>query len=170
MKGILKIGILLMTLTLCSVTDAIAQKFGHLNSGQLLSMMPESKTAESELQAFRKQQEKILENKVAAFQAKIADLQKRIPDLPPAAARAEQEKLAAEEQELYAARSKGEQELVKKREELLKPIYEKADVAVQAVGKENGFTFIFDSGSFNIVLFAEDATDVLPLVKAKLGL
>jgi len=53
---------------------------------------------------------------------------------------------------------------------LLKPIYEKADIAVQAVGKENGFSMIFDSGAFNVVLFAEDATDVTPLVKAKLGL
>ena len=170
MKGIFKIGVLMLTLVLFNTTEGLAQKFGHLNSGLVLSMLPESKAAESELQAYRLQQEKILQNKVAAFQAKIADLQKRFQDLPPVQAKAEQEKLAAEEQELYAARAKGEEDVVKKREALLKPIYEKADIAVQAVGKENGFTMIFDSGAFNVVLFAEDATDVLPLVKAKLGL
>ncbi len=170
MKGIFKIGILMLSLALFSTTEVLAQKFGHLNSGLMLSMMPESKGAEAELQAYRQQQEKILQDKVVAFQAKIADLQKRFQELPPVQAKAEQEKLAAEEQELYAARAKGEEEVVKKREALLKPIYEKADIAVQAVGKENGFTMIFDSGAFNVVLFAEDATDVLPLVKAKLGL
>ncbi len=170
MKGILKIGMLMLSLALFSTTEGLAQKFGHLNSGLLLSMMPESKAAESELQTYRQQQEKILQDKVTAFQAKIADLQKRFQTLAPAVAKAEQEKLAAEEQELYAARAKGEEDVVKKREALLKPIYEKADVAVQAVGKENGFTMIFDSGAFNVVLFAEDATDILPLVKAKMGL
>jgi len=170
MKGILKIGMLMMTLVLFTATEGLSQKFGHLNSGLLLSMMPESKTAETELQTFREQQEKLLQDRVTAFQAKIADLQKRFPDLPPVQAKAEQEKLAAEEQELYAARTKGEEAVSKKREELLKPIYAKADVAVQAVGKENGYTMVFDSGAFNIVLFAEDATDILPLVKAKLGL
>jgi len=170
MKGILKIGILMFSLLLLSTTDGIAQKFGHLNSGLLLSMMPESKAAETELQTYREQQEKILQDKVTAFQAKIADLQKRFQTLTPAQSKAEQEKLAAEEQELYAARAKGEEDVVKKREALLKPIYEKADIAVQAVGKENGFTMIFDSGAFNVVLFAEDATDILPMVKAKLNL
>jgi len=170
MKGILKVGMLIFSLVLFSTTQGLAQKFGHLNSGMILSLMPESKAAEAELQAYRQQQEKILQDKVAAFQAKIADLQKRFQDLPPVQAKAEQEKLAAEEQTLYAARAKGEEEVVKKREALLKPIYEKADIAVQAVGKENGFSMIFDSGAFNVVLFAEDATDVTPLVKAKLGL
>jgi len=95
MKGIFKIGVLMLTLVLFNTTEGLAQKFGHLNSGLVLSMLPESKAAESELQAYRLQQEKILQNKVAAFQAKIADLQKRFQDLPPVQAKAEQEKLAA---------------------------------------------------------------------------
>ena len=54
--------------------------------------------------------------------------------------------------------------------QLLKPIFEKADAAIKAIGKEGGFQMIFDSSTFNVLLFAEDSADIMPLVKAKLGL
>jgi len=47
MKGIFKIGVLMLTLVLFNTTEGLAQKFGHLNSGLVLSMLPESKAAES---------------------------------------------------------------------------------------------------------------------------
>ncbi len=56
------------------------------------------------------------------------------------------------------------------RDELLHPIYEKATNAIKEVGKENGFTYIFDLNSGGVVYVAETSEDVLPLVKKKLGL
>ena len=62
------------------------------------------------------------------------------------------------------------QQLVQaKREELLKPILDKVDVAIKAVGKEGGYLYIFDT-STGATLYALESEDVLPKVKAKLGL
>ena len=61
-------------------------------------------------------------------------------------------------------------EMGKAQEALLKPIMEKANKAIQEVGKENGFTYIFDLSNGSVLFFAEDAIDVLPLVKKKLGI
>ena len=55
----------------------------------------------------------------------------------------------------------------KQQEQLMAPIQQKIQTAIQAVGTENGFTFIFP----DVVPVYTGATvvDVTPMVKAKLG-
>ena len=54
---------------------------------------------------------------------------------------------------------------------LFTPITEKADKAIKAAGKENGFIYVFDLSQNQIVYFDETkSTDLMPLAKAKLGL
>ena len=48
------------------------------------------------------------------------------------------------------------------------PILEKARLAIEAVGKKNGFTYVFDA-SMGILLF-ENGENIMPLVKTELGL
>ena len=42
--------------------------------------------------------------------------------------------------------------------------------AIKEVGKENGFTYVFDLSAGGILYFADNTEDILPLVKKKLGL
>jgi outer membrane protein len=60
-------------------------------------------------------------------------------------------------------------QLEQKRQELLKPILEKIDIAIKAIGKENGYAMIFDI-SAGSMLYAMESQDITGLVKAKLGL
>ena len=62
------------------------------------------------------------------------------------------------------------QKVAKKREDLLRPILDKVDAAVKAVGKENGYGMIFDTSLFNFILSADESEDVMPMVKKKLGI
>ncbi len=69
MKVLLKSGILLAAFIL--ITDAVqAQKFGYVNSGLLVSEMPEMKALQSELQALQTQLKKKGEAEVAKFKKK----------------------------------------------------------------------------------------------------
>ncbi|NLA49455.1 MAG: OmpH family outer membrane protein, partial [Bacteroidales bacterium] len=55
--------------------------------------------------------------------------------------------------------------------ELFQPIYTRVDKVISDVGKENGFLYIFDVAKGFLLYFDESkSTDVLALVKAKLGL
>jgi outer membrane protein len=73
------------------------------------------------------------------------------------------------EQRMQQSQVSGQQQVAAKRESLFKPILDKAETAVKAVGKENGYDYIFDAstGSF---IYAKDSHNILPLVKAKLGI
>ena len=71
-------------------------------------------------------------------------------------------------------RGNAQQSLQTKQQQLLEPIYAKINTALQEVGKENAFTYIFnmDSGpSTNpFILFAStDEQNVTNLVLKKLG-
>jgi outer membrane protein len=61
------------------------------------------------------------------------------------------------------------QDLQQKEVELTSPIIEKARNAVEAVAKENGYSYIFNSTE-GLLLYAQPSDDVMDMVKAKLGI
>jgi outer membrane protein len=64
-----------------------------------------------------------------------------------------------------------QQELQRKQMDLMLPISEKAQAAVEKVAAANGFTYILDaSASKAVVIYLDGGEDILPLVKAELGI
>ena len=51
----------------------------------------------------------------------------------------------------------------------MSPIIEKARKAIQQVAEEGNYVYIFDAKDGNII-HADESQNILPLVKAKLGL
>jgi hypothetical protein len=45
-----------------------------------------------------------------------------------------------------------------------------AELAIKAVGKSNGFTYVVDTSTEIFVYLSDETTDILPLVKAHLNL
>ncbi|MBI1228170.1 MAG: hypothetical protein GC192_23250 [Bacteroidetes bacterium] len=171
MKKLLKIFSIVLFLT--SVTNLLhAQKFGHLNTGNLLVQIPATKAADEKL--------KILQDSlVAAGQAHAKVAQEeymafakeyQAGNIPPVEAQKKQAEFEKKEQELAQLEDDISNQLAQKRQELLGPILDQLEKAVNEVGKEGGYTMIFDTSVFNAVLFAKDSDDIEPLVKAKMGL
>ncbi len=162
----------LLAFCLLAAGPAMAQKYGHLNFGNLLSQMSETKAADSSLEAYRKQLVSKGETMATKFRANyeklLADIQSKT------LSRKDQETreaaLAKEQQDIMAYEQEISQKMQVKRQELLKPIVEKAEKAIQDVAKENGYQFIFDTSTFNAVLYVRETDDVMPLVKTKLGI
>jgi outer membrane protein len=76
-------------------------------------------------------------------------------------------KLRTKEEEIRKFEADSQQQLLKKREELVQPILDEVNTAIQAVAKENGYQFIFDE---QVLLYKDPAMDITKLVKTKLGL
>ena len=152
--------------------SAMAQKnvkLGHINSNDLMQIMPGRDTAmallqkevedlQSELEAMKKE----YETQVNAYLAKKDQLSELIrkskeSDIQAMGARIEQ------------FQNNAQKLLEDRQEELLKPIVDRAKAAIEEVGKENGYTYIFDAG-VGAVLYSQDSDDIMPLVKKKLGL
>ena len=134
--------------------------------------MPESAAAEAELQTLNDQlvaegeeMANTLQQGVAEYQAAEASQEKSPLEL-----QAMVQALQTQQQALTAFEQTAGQRLEEKRMELLQPVVEQAQTAVNEVAQENGFVLVFDTGVFNAILFAQESEDLMPLVKAKLGL
>ncbi|MDX1942860.1 MAG: OmpH family outer membrane protein [Saprospiraceae bacterium] len=151
---------------------ASAQKYGHLNFGNLIALMPETKAADEELKKLQADLVAKGEVMAKAFQDKYVQALKDVQSgaLSPLQQQQLQDTLEKQRQEITAYEQQITQELQKKREERLQPIVEKAEKAIAEVAKANGYVLVFDTSIFNAILFAQETDDIMPLLKTKLGL
>lgn len=146
-----------------------APKLGHINTTQLLGMMPETKNADSLLQKFGSSLESQLKTMTAEYQNKIADFKTKESSMAEPVRDAKVKEIGDLEQRIQDFQESAQSSMQKKKEELYSPVIKKAEEAINTVAKDKGFTYIFDT-SVGAVLFAADSDDVMPLVKQKLGL
>jgi outer membrane protein len=169
MKKVLKLNLLLACLAFATVLQA--QKFGHLNSGNILAEMPGAKAADESLKVFQDSMVTIGEERASKLQAEFEEFYQKYQsgDVPPAEAQKKQAEFQQREQELAQYEQEVIDKVAKKRQELIAPILAQLQDAINAVGKEGGYTMIFDVSVFNTILFAKDSDDIEALVKAKIA-
>ena len=147
------------------------QKYAYLNSTQLLLELPEVKAADSELEAYQKSLIAKGEDMVKKFEEKYNGYvqQAQSGSLTGVQMQQRESELAQEQQAIQAYEQEVQQLIVTKREELYKPILDKVNVVVEQIGKDNGYTMIFDS-SIGGLLYAVEADNIMDMVKTKLGI
>ncbi len=162
---------LLIGICLITTVAVSAQKFGYINSQELIQQIPEVKEANAELETVKAQYEKQGQDRIAALQTKYQALERKQAqgDISPKQLEIEAQALKNEEMEIAKFQQDLNQKLMQKSETLLKPIRDKIQTAIKEVALENGYTYVFD-WSMGILLYADESTDVSSLVKAKLGI
>lgn len=173
MKRITKLFILVLMMA-ATAFSADAQKFGYLNSAEILSGMAEVKQANSSMEALQKQLQKKGQQMVQAYQTKLQDLQKKeqAGELSPKQIEDEAAKLKGEEEKIGKFQQDMDSQIREKQNTLLQPIFDRVNEAIKNVAKENGYSYVFDRNSAqgSTILYADETQDVTTLVKAKLGL
>ncbi|MGM5631547.1 OmpH family outer membrane protein [Apibacter raozihei] len=151
---------------------AKAQNIAHLNSIELLNLMPEKKSADDQLKTLADQKKAELKKQEDAFTAKYQKIQDEIAKKPQAEQEKEfqkyQEEFQKDNQNLLALRETAAKELEKKQDDLYDPITKKAQNAVNDVAKAKGYLYVFDTSQPSLIYAA--GPNILDEVKAKLGL
>jgi outer membrane protein len=147
-----------------------SQKFGYVNTQELLVAMPEVKAADASIETHQKMLMTQGQTKAQAFEAEYKkyseDAQKGI--LSQVQVQAKEAELMKKQEELQKFEQQMQEDLGKKRQELYKPLLDKVSDAIKTYGKENGYTMIFDS-SLGSILHAADGDNLMVALKAKLG-
>lgn len=148
-----------------------APKYGHMNLGNLLEELPDTKKATDELKVFTDKLAAKDDSLTRAFQAAYTVLEADYKGggVPPVQLQKRQEELQKQQEFIQKFEQDAQQLVAQRREELLKPILAKISDAVKAVAKEAGYAMVFDTSS-GVMLFAAETEDVTALVKKKLGL
>jgi len=164
--------ILLFAAMLAFSASAFAQKtvkLGHINSSDLMQIMPGKDSAQAAFEA----EVKILDGELKAMQEelekKLNDYQERKSQMTELIRSTKEQELNDLNQRIQIYQQNAQKKLQEKEAELLQPIIDRAKQAISDVAKENGYTYIFDT-SAGAVLYQQDSDDILNLVKKKLGL
>ncbi|MAM04735.1 MAG: hypothetical protein CMD06_02110 [Flavobacteriales bacterium] len=144
-------------------------KFGYIDSQELLILMPERDAAEKEVQEFAKTLEGQLSSMTAEYQQRVEDYQKNESTYTDLVKQDKIAEITGLEQRIQTFQQNAQQSLQIKEQELLEPILTKARNAIEEVAQEGNYTYIFDK-SIGSILYAKESENVLPLVKKKLGL
>ncbi|MDR2122509.1 MAG: OmpH family outer membrane protein [Flavobacteriaceae bacterium] len=149
-------------------------RVAHINSLELLSLLPEKQSADDQLKTLKDQKVAELKKQEETFTAKYENIQKDLQGKS-------QEELAKmkdqiqkyeedfqkDQQSLVALREEAGKALDEKQRDLYDPIMKKAQDAINEVAKEKGYLYILDTSQPSL-LYA-DGPNILNDVKAKLG-
>ena len=163
-----KIALILLLIAPMSV---FAQKFGHIKSQEILTVMPEYTKAQTDIQAMKKQYEDEMQRVQDEFTKKYTAYQQEQANLPKNIQERRQKELQELSERGMQMQQDSQQQLQQSWMEMLEPIAKKIDDAIKAVGQEGGYVYIFDLNATQIPFVNETlSTDVTGAVKAKLGL
>lgn len=170
MKNLTKIVIIVILVGFTTVSFAQKkQKFGHIDSNELLKLMPGRDSAMNKITDYAKTLENQLKGMQSELETKYQTYLANEANMTELIKQTQQKELQDIQARIEAFQTSAQDELEKKQNELLKPIIDKAKAAIEKVGRDNQYTYIFDAG-IGVLLYSDPTEDILPMVKKELGL
>jgi len=156
-------------LTSCFALAQTGQKFGWLTSAELLQAMPEKAKADSDIAKYAKSFQDQIDLMMKEYQTKGQQYQASEKTMTDAVKEVRMKEIQDIQNRIESTQQSAQDKLQQKKQDVYAPILEKADKAIQAVAKEKNYDYVFDK-SGGMLLYAKEADDIMPLVKAKLGI
>ncbi|GAA4447755.1 hypothetical protein GCM10023189_04550 [Nibrella saemangeumensis] len=156
-----------------STTAAGPLKLGYTNIDYILSQTPESKEIQNQLTIQRTQSENEMKRLMKEFEDKLATYEKGAAQMSDVIRADREKELQGLQTRIQEFQRSAESQLQTKYQQLVNPVVQKIQTNIDAVAKENGFTYIFNldagAGTTPILLFAPKEGDVTELVLKKMG-
>ena len=153
---------------------AATPKIGWTNVDYVMTLLPDYKKIENELQIQQQQIEKAMQEKSKEFEDKYKAYQTNAGKWSEIIRADKEKELTRLQTDFQEFQRTSQESLQKKQQQLLHPVMVKIQGAIDEVGKESGYTYIFnmDAGANTtpIILFAgSEDLNVSNLILKKLG-
>lgn len=150
--------------------NALAQKFGHIRSMEIIASMPEYVKAQADIQTLKKQYDDEMKRTQNDLTKKFTEYQQEQANLPKNIQERRQKELQDLNEKGIQFQQDAKNLLEKAYQDMLQLIRKKLDEAIKAVGESGGFLYIFDLDRTEIPFVGAGSFDVTAEVKAQLGL
>lgn len=159
-------------LSILMVTGLSAQKFSYVDSQYILDNLPDYRAAQQQLDRMSVQWQKEIEAKFAEIDKMYKDFQAESVLLTDEMKRKREEEIIDREKaakELQKQRFGKGGDLLKKRQELIKPIQDKVYNAIKEIATTKNYAVVFDKSSDLTMLFTNPKYDISDQVLEELG-
>jgi outer membrane protein len=151
-------------------TISIAQtKVGTIDNEYIISMMPETKTVVKITQAYGAKLDSSFTIKVNNFKAQLEDYKLKEKDMGVLEKKTIQKELTTLEDDIKKYQKNGNTLMGLKKDELMRPLYNKLNAAIATISEENGYTQILTLAG-NQFAYIDPKFDITDLVISNLGI
>jgi len=166
MKKFLSLVLVFAVLTGFS-TGAQAQKIGYINADEIIQLMPEADTIQTQLDDYQKSLYQNAQDQRNAFNDAVQKFYKDSTTMSPSLKEVKRQDLQKQLQDLSGLDQKIQNQFEQKRQELSLPLQKKLQTAIEDVANENGYTYILPKEA---LIYMPPSGDIGPLVIKKLHL
>ena len=149
-------------------------RLGYTNVDYLISLHPDSKKVDADLKNYRASLDKEAETIGKEFREKYEAYQKGSTMMAEPVRATKEKELMVLQERIQEFQKGAESDLQRKQIELLQPVLDKIQKAIDAIANENGFTYVFNSdagyGTTPVLLHGPESDNVTDLVLKKLGI
>jgi len=160
-----------LLLVIAVATTGSSQKYGHINSQEIIAAFPEVKAADSEVESYSNQLIQKGQAMMKEYEASYQDYASKANsgELSQLQMQQAEQALGAKQQEIQKYEVEVQNMIAQKKQETYQPLLDKIQAVIVEVGKEQGYTMIFDSSSLGMV-YTKESEDIMDVVKARLGI
>lgn len=169
MKNVTKI--LALALVFFS-TQSFAQtlKFGHVNMQELVALMPERDSVLVKIESYAKDLDETLQGMQQEFNVKYQTYNQKSATWTAAILEAKTKELEEMQARVRQFQENAQNEYQTMQQTLFAPVVKKANDAIDKIGKEGGYIYIFDLSGGAILFHSDSSVDILPIAKKELGI
>lgn len=168
MRNLIRFTAVLLMVVATATVNAQTLKFGHIDLQALIQVMPERATAEAEFNSFQSD----IEDVFGELNTNLTTLMKEFESMGAEVSEIRRDAKVTEitelQQRIRNYEMSAQQQLQQKQNDLMQPIYTKAQTAIEEIGIEQGLIYVFEVNS--LLYSSNQSVDILPMVKQKLGI
>lgn len=142
----------------------------HISTLDVLDAMPDKTKAEKDLEKFYEELQNQLQAMATEYQTKIQYYEDNQATMSSLMKQSKEKEIIDLQNRIQQFQKSAESEFEAKRVELLKPILNKIQNAINAVASENGLSYVIDISTGAAVFMGEDSIDITYMVMKKLGI
>lgn len=170
MKKLFKVLFLAVALFVMNGMAQAQVKIAIVNSAEVMDAMPESAAAQKALEKYANELQAQLQAMGTEYQNKVQDYQANEATMSNLVRQSKEKEILDLQNRIQQFQANAQTELANKELELLNPIIEKIQKAINEIGKERGFTYVIDKAASGVIVYVgDDAVDITKDVKTKVG-
>ena len=139
-------------------------KIGHINFEEIMLALPESDSAKAILEKETNELKLVYEELTVAYNKLYEEYQKGLPSYSAIVKKTKEDELLDKQKRMAEFEQDASATLQNRNAELVRPIIEKINKAIDKVATENGFTYILDISKGSVVFTSKDSQNITPLI------
>jgi outer membrane protein len=139
-------------------------KIGHVNIQEIMLALPESDSARAIMEKETKEMQAAYEELTVTYNQMLDEYQKGLSSYSAIVKKTKEDELLDKQKRMADFEQSATTALQKRNDELVKPIIDKINKAIDKVATENGFTYILDLSKGAVVFTSKESQNISALV------